>query len=53
MIEGAIGYCIDALKEGTGFGYTRDQTIDIVSRAIASYLDERFSISDRKLLGWG
>lgn len=39
-------------KRLTGFGYDRDQAIGILSGAIAYYLDERFNIHTRALLGF-
>jgi len=49
-IERAIGDCIDALYKS--LAYTKDQTISVLSAAIALYLDQRFHVSERKLLGW-
>lgn len=48
MIEDVIGYAIDALHGP--LKYSRPTTTDIVAGALAYYLDERFSISDRKIL---
>jgi hypothetical protein len=37
----------------TAFGYDREAAIGILARAIACYLDERFNIYTRALLGLG
>ena len=50
LIEDVIGYCIEALHDL--LRYSRPETTEIVAGSLAYYLDERFSISDRKLLGW-
>lgn len=50
MIEEEIGYCITSLHDS--LEYSQNETTMIVANSLAYYLDERFSISDRKLLGW-
>jgi hypothetical protein len=51
LIVGAIqGRAVELTKE---LDYPQERAAKILSSALASYLDDRFSISDRKLLGFG
>jgi len=50
MIERAIGDQANSLVKD--LKYTLEQAEDILAGAMAKYLDERFSVSDRERLGW-
>jgi hypothetical protein len=42
-----------AAKEQVDYlGYTRQEAVDLVIAALADYLDERFSVTSRRKLGW-
>lgn len=49
FIQEELKYCVDALFEV--FMYSKAQSISILSNALYSYLDERFSITTREMLG--
>lgn len=48
-IEAVLVRCA---RDLTTLGYDRKQAVDILSSALAEYLDERFSITSRQLLGF-
>lgn len=50
MIEDVLGSCFDALYKI--LNYSKEQTISIMGEATAAFLDERFSVSDRRALGY-
>jgi len=50
LIEEVFGSCFDSLHEV--LKYSKEQTISIMGEAVAAYLDERFSVSDRRAIGF-
>ncbi|HEY4241935.1 MAG TPA: hypothetical protein VGM88_19080 [Kofleriaceae bacterium] len=49
-IEEVVGACVDLLYKS--LAYSKAETINILSAALALYLDHRFHVSERKMLGW-
>ena len=49
MIESVLTECATLLKK---LSYPVDSAKNILTRAVGLYLDERFSITNRKLMGW-
>ncbi len=48
-IENALGTCAEELSQ---LGYSAEEGMRILGLAIAYYLDERFTITNREMLGW-
>lgn len=51
-IKNALIQCGHWLVDESMLNYSRDEATNILAAAIAYFLDERFSITNRKLLGW-